>query len=116
MKRPRPHVLAGSTYKVPTADGTLYVTLNEDEKGLAEVFILLGKSGSLTNSLTEALGRLISVALRSGVPREELGRQLRGIQRGEQRWQDGRLIASVPDAVGELLRDDTEEKGGEPST
>ncbi|MBI3091260.1 MAG: vitamin B12-dependent ribonucleotide reductase [Candidatus Tectomicrobia bacterium] len=101
--RARSRRLQGDTERIPTADGDLYITLNRDDFGIAEVFLQLGKSGSLVNSLTEALGRIISIALRSGVDPQVIVKQLLGIQCGRQVWYDGELIQSVPDAIGKAL-------------
>lgn len=71
----RPDTLTGPTIRKQTSCGYLYITYNT-----SEVFARLGKSGGCAASQTEALGRLISIALRYGVPLREITTQLRGIQ------------------------------------
>src|SRR5436189_1519735 len=76
-KPSRPDLLKGSTRRVETPLGTMYVTITEDDKGQAfEVFISLGKAGGALMADVEAIGRLISLALRSGIPMTEIYRQL----------------------------------------
>src|SRR5690606_31234003 len=66
--RERPDVVVGKTYKLKTAYGTLYVTINDDEQGRPfEVFANIGKAGGFFGAKTEAISRLISLALRSGI-------------------------------------------------
>ncbi len=100
--RPRPKVVSGRTYKIKSELGTVYITINEDEYGPHEVFIQLGKSGSSANALTEAIGRLISLALRSGIDPMEIVDQLKGI-RSMPTWDDGEVILSCPDGIGKVL-------------
>lgn len=102
--RPRPDVVAGTTQKVNTPYGTLYVTINEDANGLFEVFALIGRSGGYTASFTEALARMISLCLRSGVPEEEVIRQLEGIRSPKITYDHGERIFSVPDALAKALK------------
>ncbi|NIM44797.1 MAG: vitamin B12-dependent ribonucleotide reductase, partial [Nitrososphaeria archaeon] len=64
--RSRPEIILGATIKMRTSCGNLYVTVNEDKQGLFEVFARLGKSGGCLASYTEAIGRLVSLALRTG--------------------------------------------------
>src|SRR5882672_1903318 len=79
-KRSRPDLLKGSTRRVESPLGTMYVTITEDDKGQPfEVFMSLGKAGGALMADVEAVGRLISLALRSGIPLKEIYRQLRGI-------------------------------------
>ena len=78
-KRQRPRVLSGRTYQMQTGCGPLYVTINEDEHGLFEVFTTMGKAGGCAASQCEAIGRLVSLAWRSGISPEPVVRQLRGI-------------------------------------
>src|SRR3989454_783212 len=75
-KRSRPELLKGSTRRVDTPLGTMYVTITEDDRGQPfEVFISLGKAGGALMADVEAIGRLISLALRSGIPLKEIYRQ-----------------------------------------
>ncbi len=100
--RPRPKAVSGRTYKIKSELGTVYITINEDEYGPHEVFVQLGKSGSSANALTEAIGRLISLALRSGIDPMEIVDQLKGI-RSMPTWDDGEVILSCPDGIGKVL-------------
>jgi ribonucleoside-diphosphate reductase alpha chain len=68
----RPDVVDGVTHKVPTGCGSLYVTLNEIDERLFEVFGSLGKSGGCKSAMMETIARLISLALRAGVEPEDI--------------------------------------------
>ncbi len=101
--RPRPRITKGTTVETKTGCGSLYVTINEDEYGIAEVFVQLGKSGGCAASQTEAIGRLLSVALRSWVDPEALIRQLRGIRCPSIGFDNGEIITSCADGVAKIL-------------
>ncbi len=102
--RRRPHVIKGTTQKIHTGYGGLYVTVNEDEHGLFEVFAQIGRSGGFTQSFTESLARLISLCLRSGIPPEEVISQLEGIRSPEVTFINGEKIVSIPDAMAKAMK------------
>ncbi|KXK27461.1 MAG: Ribonucleoside-diphosphate reductase NrdZ [candidate division WS6 bacterium OLB20] len=109
--RKRDEVVRGLTTKVRTEQGELFVTINEDDEGIVEVFLTLGKSGSYTAGYTEAVGRLVSMSLRSGIKPEAIIDQLLGIRTSAPTMNRGGLIVySVPDAVAKVLKKHLEEK------
>jgi len=114
--RLRPTQTAGLTRRIKTGEGTLYITINEDEKGLCEVFTTIGKAGGNAAAQSEAISRLISLALRSGVNPQSIVRQLKGISGPNPTWEDGRLILSTPDAIGKALDDYLHEKKQNPQS
>jgi ribonucleoside-diphosphate reductase alpha chain len=113
QKRSRPELLKGSVRRIDTPLGTLYVTITEDDKGQPfEVFMSLGKAGGALMADVEAIGRLISLALRSGIPIKEIHRQLRGISSDRVLGLGPAKVLSVPDAVGIALERWMQEKQG----
>ncbi|MBW8001685.1 MAG: adenosylcobalamin-dependent ribonucleoside-diphosphate reductase [Planctomycetes bacterium] len=100
----RPRILFGFTEKIATSKGNLYVTVNEsDDKKPVEVFLSIGKSGKTDAAYSEALGRIITLGLRSGLNVEKIVKHLKGISGDDQVWDNGVAIKSIPDAVGQLL-------------
>jgi ribonucleoside-diphosphate reductase alpha chain len=99
----RPEVVYGFTQKVKTGLGTLYLTVNEVDGKPFEVFATIGKSGRSITAKAEAIGRLVSLALRSGVEVEEIVRQLKGIGGEHPVFQKKGLLLSIPDAVAWVL-------------
>ena len=112
-KRSRPDLLKGSTRRIESPLGTMYVTITEDDKGQPfEVFMSLGKAGGALMADVEAVGRLISLALRSGVPLPEIYRQLRGISSDRAVGLGPNKVMSVPDAIGIAIEKWMQEKQG----
>ena len=101
--RQRPAVVVGTTEKIATGMGNLFITVNEDKEGLFEVFAQIGKSGGDAGALVEAIARMISIALRSRVPVDIIIEQLKGIRGSNPVWHNGELILSPPDALGKAL-------------
>tara|TARA_B100000900_G_scaffold47260_1_gene35097 strand:- start:514 stop:2031 length:1518 start_codon:yes stop_codon:yes gene_type:complete len=112
--RSRPTQTKGVTRRIRTGEGTLYITINEDENGLCEVFTTIGKAGGNAAAQSEAISRLISLSLRSGLDPKAIVRQLKGISGPNPTWEDGRLILSTPDAIGKALDDYLLEKSQYP--
>ena len=112
-KRQRPQALRGFTMKMNSPLGDLYVTINEDETGKPfEVFCTLGKAGGAANADAEAIGRLMSLALRSGISITQVKDQLRGISCDRAVGLGPTKVLSVPDAIGQAIERYVEEKEG----
>jgi ribonucleoside-diphosphate reductase alpha chain len=101
----RSPVLRGETQEKRTGCGSLYITINEDEFGPREVFANMGKAGGCASASTEAIGRLLSLALRYGVPPDKIVKQLRGIRCHVPLGFGPNQILSCPDAIGKALAD-----------
>jgi len=101
--RPRKEVTWGKTLKMNTGCGSLYVTINEDEQGLFEVFATMGKAGGCAASQTEAVSRLISLSLRSGIEPQQIIKQLKGVRCPNQAWVKGGKMYSCADAIAKAI-------------
>jgi ribonucleoside-diphosphate reductase alpha chain len=102
--RKRPDIMRGTTRLVKTGCGRLYVTINEDAEGnVFELFTSMGKAGGCASSQAEALGRLISLALRSSIGKDEIVKQLKGISCHQPSWHSSGRILSCADAIAKAL-------------
>ncbi|GHT47106.1 ribonucleotide-diphosphate reductase subunit alpha [Endomicrobiia bacterium] len=108
--RARPVKTTGFTFLMHTGCGKMYVTINEDDRGVFEVFTQRGKSGGCTASQAEAISRLISLALRSGVNQNVIINQLKGIRCPVPTLAEGGVILSCADAVAKALEAYNREK------
>lgn len=109
-ERLRPKKITGSTLLMHTGCGKMYVTINEDNEGVFEVFTQLGKSGGCQATQSEAIARLISLALRSGVDTARIVAQLRGIRCPSPTLTENGAILSCPDAIAKALESYISEK------
>ncbi len=102
----RPAILIGKTIEKTTGCGKMYVTINQDVDGkIFEVFTSIGKAGGCAQSQAEAIGRLISLNLRSGVEPEFIIKQLKGISCHTPHGFGSQRIFSCADAVGKALEE-----------
>ncbi len=112
-KRQRPAILRGRTIKMDSPLGDLYVTINEDRRGNPfEVFCTLGKAGGAAMADSEAIGRLISLSLRSGISIASIRDQLRGISCDRAVGLGPHKVLSAPDAIAQALDHYLNEKEG----
>jgi ribonucleoside-diphosphate reductase alpha chain len=110
-KRNRPKALRGSTYQMETGCGPLYVTVNEDDKGVFELFTTMGKAGGCAASQCEAIGRLVSLAWRSGVQARQSVKQLIGITCHKPAGFGANRVTSCSDAVAKAIQMHMEDHG-----
>ncbi len=102
--RQRPNVTQGITERIRVGCGTnLFITINEDEEGLTELFLSLGKSGGCVASHIEAMGRLISLTLRSRIDPEEIILQLKAIRCPSPTFGPEGPVLSCADAVAKSV-------------
>jgi ribonucleoside-diphosphate reductase alpha chain len=97
-------VIIGTTTKVSTGCGNLYVTINVDEEGNPfELFTQMGKAGGCAASQLEAIGRLVSLAFRSEIEVKSIIEQLRNIRCPSPSWEKGQRIFSCADAIARVV-------------
>jgi len=101
--RKRPKITRGITERVNTGCGYIYVTVNFDQQGISEVFSTLGKAGGCAAAQLEAISRLTSVALRSGIDIDSIVKHLRGIRCPSIAWEHGHATLSCADAIASVL-------------
>ena len=112
-KRQRPAVLRGHTRQIESPLGTMYVTINEDDQGRPfEVFVALGKTGGAAMADAEAIGRLVSLALRFGISLRDVHKQLRGISSDRAVGLGPNKVLSGPDAIAQVIEKYLDEKEG----
>lgn len=113
VKKDRPLSLSGSTYQMTTGCGPMYVTINEDsDKQLFELFNTVGKAGGCAASQCEAIGRLVSLAWRSGMPPEPIVKQLIGISCHKPAGFGKNKVVSCADAIAQAIRQHFEKNNG----
>lgn len=111
VKRDRPRRLQGCTYQMQTGCGPLYVTINEDNAGLFELFTTMGKAGGCAASQCEAIGRMVSLAWRSGVQARQVVKQLVGISCHLPSGFGDNKVLSCADAVAKAIEAHMKEHG-----
>jgi ribonucleoside-diphosphate reductase alpha chain len=115
--KPRPHSLPGATYRMETPIGTAFITVNDTPGGDPfEVFVQVGKAGTDTMAVAEALGRLVSLILRLPSPLsprrrvDEVVSQLSRIGGGQPTGFGASKILSLPDALARTLSEHVGER------
>lgn len=103
MPRRRSDVLFGRTRRLPTGCGHLYVTINEEKERPFELFAQIGKAGGCAGSQAEAIGRLVSLALRANVDPTAIAKQLRGVRCPSPAWDSGKVVLSCADGISKAL-------------
>jgi ribonucleoside-diphosphate reductase alpha chain len=111
--RKRPEETTGYTRRVSTGCGHIYVTVNNDDQGICEVFSTLGMSGGCATAQLQAISRLISLALRSGVDISSIVKNLRGIRCPSLAWENGHAVLSCSDAIGTVLQANLQDGNGQ---
>ena len=102
----RPRKLPATSMKIETGCENMYITVSQSQNELFEVFVNSGKSGGCANAYNEAVGKLITIALRSGVKPDAIIKQLRGIRCPEKTMVGGiGVINSCPDAIGLVIQE-----------
>jgi len=113
IKRDRPRSLVGKTYQMATGCGQMYVTINEDDsRRQFELFNFVGKAGGCAASQCEAIGRLVSLAWRSGMAPEPIVKQLIGISCHKPVGFGVQKVMSCADAIAQAIRQHMEAISG----
>ncbi|MBB5234412.1 adenosylcobalamin-dependent ribonucleoside-diphosphate reductase [Deinococcus budaensis] len=105
----RPTRLSGITDMVKLTDPTsghrrsFLVTVNHLNGKPVEVMVISGRAGDEANADSEALGRVVSIALQHGVPAQAIIKTLRGINGGLYGSYNGRLVGSKADLIAVAL-------------
>jgi len=114
--RGRPDVVKGKTRRMTTGCGNLYITINEDDEGLVEVFTAMGKAGGCASSQAEAISRLISLCLRSKIDTNRIIKQLKQVRCPSPAWEKGGgMVLSCADAIAKALERHIGESNQSPS-
>jgi ribonucleoside-diphosphate reductase alpha chain len=113
VKRERPKVLKGWTYQMRTGCGPLYVTVNEDKAGIFELFTTMGKAGGCAASQSEAIGRMVSLAWRTGIQARQVIKQLQGISCHSPYGFGENKVLSCADAVAKAIQSHLADNGGQ---
>jgi len=103
VKKDRPDTLQSKTIRITTGLGKLYLTITYHENKVFEIFATIGKSGREVTAMTEGISRMVSLWLRSGGNLEDVVKELKGIGGESPISSGGKLILSVPDAIGQFL-------------
>jgi len=103
-KLKRPKLTQGTTTKIATGCGNLYVTVSKSNENIIEIFMVLGKVGGCSRAQGEALSRSISLGLKYGIPLEEYIDELKEIRCQIPIWEDGEQILSCADAIAKVAR------------
>jgi len=99
----RDKCLGGNTWKIKTGCGSLYVTINSNSKGPAEIFLNMGDSGGCAMAWSQALGKTLSLFMRNGGDATSLINKLRNIRCPQPVFTEDGKVFSCPSAVAIAL-------------
>ena len=103
LRAPRPQSIAGTTERIETPVGTLFMTINRADGKLYELFLNIGKAGADVTADAEGFGRLLSMIFKAGIPPEMVIDQLRGIGGSGSIGFGKKRVRSLPDAIARVL-------------
>jgi ribonucleoside-diphosphate reductase alpha chain len=109
MKTPRPKEIKSTTSRVELTCGKLYITIGEENDKPYEIFAKLGKAGSCTTCFLETVTLVVSLAMRWGIPIDDIIKKLTGIRCPSPSFDNGINYLSCVDAIGQILKKKNEE-------
>jgi len=101
--RSKPLVFDETTARVRTPCGNVFVILGRDDDGPLDMRLVFGKAGGCVATWAEVVSRLVSLMLRAGFTKQEIGYEFRGLacQRGDN--ERGGEQASCLHQIAEVL-------------
>lgn len=99
MSLTRSEVLDSYTARIETPDGTMFVTIIENQNKPIEVKVMIGKTGYSVFAWAEALAGVISLCLSSGVQIQQIIQEISNITTDKVRLSSTSSVRSGPEGV-----------------